>query len=574
MDQTAPRSPQRRQFLRTAAGTTAGMASWLALGKPPAFAQKRELTFLSWNHFVPAADDELRKQAEAFAKANNCTVRVDTVAHLQLPAKIAAEAQSQSGHDMYRSAGADPFLYENLHANVDDVVDKLGKQYGGWYPFCAQMCQTAAGWKAVPWFWVSFPATYNMAHFKKAGFGDSYPKTWAELLSMGKVLKKQGNPVGIPISHCSDAHSTYWSVAWSYGAKVIEADGKTRHQLRQDRSGHRVVQGALQGRDGAGGPVLGRCRQQPLHPLRQGLVDPQSGQSVQRRPRRKRCPSPTISTTTIALQGRRARTRRRPRLSMAIWKFSKNQELAKEFIQFLFRKENYDAWIVASNAFNHPPLRHLADHPIWAKNPKFAMLPKEAEFAHPRGWPAKPSDAVQRIDDNYVMADMLAKSINGMPTKRAMEWAQDQVSRALKGQAEGQLDGRRAPGSGGGRLGGSRPPLAAARVVGAGGGFRLRPHPPCPRVLLVALVAFPFGMAIYFSLSDLLGGLAGRFRRARQLPRDPRQRDLPPDRAELLRLHRDRAHPQDRPRGLARGAPRPARALQAPDPRRRACSRS
>src|SRR6266849_1328838 len=65
-----------------------------------------------------------------------------------------------------------------------------------------------------------------MAHFKKAGF-DHPPKMWDELLKQGKVLKKQGNPVGIPISHCSDAHSTYWSVAWSYGAKVLEADGKT-----------------------------------------------------------------------------------------------------------------------------------------------------------------------------------------------------------------------------------------------------------------------------------------------------------------------------------------------------------
>ena len=49
----------RRQFLATTAGASAGMASWLALGKAPAYAQKRELTFLSWNHFVPAADDEL-----------------------------------------------------------------------------------------------------------------------------------------------------------------------------------------------------------------------------------------------------------------------------------------------------------------------------------------------------------------------------------------------------------------------------------------------------------------------------------------------------------------------------------
>jgi len=49
-----------------------------------------ELTFLSWNHFVPASDDELRKQAEAFGKVANCTVRVDTMAHLQMPTKIAA----------------------------------------------------------------------------------------------------------------------------------------------------------------------------------------------------------------------------------------------------------------------------------------------------------------------------------------------------------------------------------------------------------------------------------------------------------------------------------------------------
>src|SRR5438876_10869071 len=92
--------PTRRQFLSTSAGATAGMASWLALGRAPAFAQKRELTFLSWNHFVPASDDELRKQAETFGKQAGVAVRVDTIAHLQLPAKRAAEAQAQSGHDL------------------------------------------------------------------------------------------------------------------------------------------------------------------------------------------------------------------------------------------------------------------------------------------------------------------------------------------------------------------------------------------------------------------------------------------------------------------------------------------
>jgi multiple sugar transport system substrate-binding protein len=423
----------RRQFLKSSAGASAGVASWLALGQAPAFAQKRELSLLSWNHFVPAADDELRKQAEAFGKQANCTVRVDTMAHLQMPAKVAAEAQSQSGHDMYRAAGADSFLYEHLHANVDDVVDKLGKQYGGWYPFSAEMAQTKSGWKAVPWFWISFPATYNMAHFKKAGF-ENPPKTWAELLSMGKTLKKQGNPVGIAISHCSDAHSTYWSVAWSHGAKVIETDGKTPG-INSDKTAQVIEWYKELFKDAMEPEVLswddasnnrfilsgkGSWIHNPVSPYNAAL--------------KEKMPIADDINHHNSPAGPAGAHSAPPILSLAVWKFSKNQELAKEFIQYLFKKENYDAWIVAGNAFNHPPLRHLADHPIWARNPKFAMLPKEAEFGHPRGWPAKPSDAVQRIDDNYVMADMVAKAVNGMPTKRAMEWAQDQVARAIKGQ--------------------------------------------------------------------------------------------------------------------------------------------
>ena len=58
----------RRRFLQASAGAVAGL-SLTALDRAPALAQKRELTFLSWNHFVPAADDELRRQAEVVQQA-------------------------------------------------------------------------------------------------------------------------------------------------------------------------------------------------------------------------------------------------------------------------------------------------------------------------------------------------------------------------------------------------------------------------------------------------------------------------------------------------------------------------
>ena len=67
------RQTTRRQFLAAAATTGAV----LALDRAPALAQKRELTMLSNNHFVPASDDELRRQAELFGKQAGCAVRVD-----------------------------------------------------------------------------------------------------------------------------------------------------------------------------------------------------------------------------------------------------------------------------------------------------------------------------------------------------------------------------------------------------------------------------------------------------------------------------------------------------------------
>ena len=421
----------RRRFLQASAGAVAGL-SLTALDRAPALAQKRELTFLSWNHFVPAADDELRRQAEVFSKQAGVTVRVDTIAHLQLPTKRAAEAQSQSGHDMLLTGDADPFLFENQLADVGDLVDDLGKKYGGWYPFAAESCQTKSGWKAVPWFWISFPATYNMAHFKKAGL--EYPKTWAELLQHGKSLKKQGNPVGIAISHCADANTTYWSIAWCHGAKVLEADGKTP-AINSDKTAQVIEYYKELYRDAMDPEVLSWDDASNNRGILSGKyswihnpISPYNAALKEKMPIAddiNHHPSPAGPAGTHSA----------PPINMiSVWKFSKNIPLATEFLKFLFQKENYDAWIVAGNAFNHPPLRHLADHPIWARNPKFAMLPKEAEFAHPRGWPAKPNDAVGRIAVNYVLPDMVAKAVNGMPTKRAMEWGQDHVAQAVKGQ--------------------------------------------------------------------------------------------------------------------------------------------
>ena len=54
-------------------------------------------------------------------------------------------------------------LFESQLVDMGPLVETLGKRYGGWYPFAAESAQTGAGWRAVPWYWVAFPATYGVS---------------------------------------------------------------------------------------------------------------------------------------------------------------------------------------------------------------------------------------------------------------------------------------------------------------------------------------------------------------------------------------------------------------------------
>src|SRR5947209_18675427 len=119
----------RRQFLRVTAGGAAGA---LALGRAPAVAQTRELTFLSIASFVPETDKELKRQFEEWGAKNKVKVRLDIIAHLQLQTKKAAEVQSRSGHDLTALGPGlgDADLYQHYLSDLDDVAGGVGPRIG------------------------------------------------------------------------------------------------------------------------------------------------------------------------------------------------------------------------------------------------------------------------------------------------------------------------------------------------------------------------------------------------------------------------------------------------------------
>ena len=118
----------RRGFLRA---TAAGLAGVLALGQPPAAAQERELTMLSFNNFVPQSNEELRRQAAVFSKQHKVKATVDTIAGPQIPQKLAAEVETHAGHDVVVLPRSSPYLFKDRLVTVDALAEELGKREGG-----------------------------------------------------------------------------------------------------------------------------------------------------------------------------------------------------------------------------------------------------------------------------------------------------------------------------------------------------------------------------------------------------------------------------------------------------------
>jgi multiple sugar transport system substrate-binding protein len=424
---------KRREFLQVSASGLAGMASILALRQSPASAQQRELTMLSWNHFVPASDEKLREQAAAFSKQRGVKVQVDTIAHLQLPSKLASEVQTQSGHDIVYLQRSQSYLFKKHLVPLDELAEGLGNTHGGWYDFARDYSYVDGRWVALYWFFGTFPGLYNKKHFDEAGLPT--PDTWDDLLQAGRVLKKRGHPVGIAISHCNDANTTFWSILWSHGGKVAEADGKTvamrSPEMRATLEYYKALYDetmtneVLSWDDASNNRcvVSGHCS---------WIHNPISAYETARSKNMPIHHEIFLHSTPAGPAGRYWGIGGG---TLGIWSFSKQIDLAKEFLAYLMAEENYSAWIVASDGFNHPALRSYENHPIWQQNPKFTFLPKEGQYGRPRGWPAKPNEFIQIIEDSFILPDMVAKAVTGTPIDQAIQWGEDLVRKVLEGKA-------------------------------------------------------------------------------------------------------------------------------------------
>ena len=431
----------RRKFLQNTAITTGGLAGILATGIAPATAQERELKMLTNSHFVPSSDVELARQLAEFGKAAGVKTRLDRVAHLQLPAVMAGEVQGQKGHDMLNVGNSNPHLYSKHLENLDDLYEKVGNAGGGF-------TTTGVGkgrdghYKAIPWFFISFPLALRTDLIGE--IGEELPDTWDDVHRIGAKLKKKGHPLGIQLSHANDANNILNGILWSYGSKMVEEDSTTvAINSKETVEAFKFVKALYN--DAMTSEVLAWDDRNNNVCLNSGkcsmILNPVSAYRSAIKAKTKIPGTDELVhhaiNHIIPPKGPAGRHMSASFQALGVWKFAKEKELAKEFIAFHFEKENANKHLTASAGYNQPVLTANALHPLYASNSKYYFAPFIGWYTHAQGWPGVPTAAVQTIADQFLLPDaMAACALGKVSAEDAVSKLEKQAKRIYKRAAK------------------------------------------------------------------------------------------------------------------------------------------
>ena len=416
----------RRGFLRIGGTALAGV-----LGGAPASWAARELGILTAVNYAPTSDVKLDELGKRFGKAAGVTVRINHVQSVQMPAKLSAELMARSGHDIMSLEMHYPWLFQPGLVDVSDIAGELAHKHGEWYPLLKEHAQVKGQWLGIPLLYTSFPGSHRIDLFEKVG--ERAPDTWEDLLRAGRKLKKLGHPVGFAISQTTDSVTTVYSILWCFGAKDVAEDGKTITINSKETEAAVEYMRALY-TDAMDPAVLSWDNASNNQWLNSGvgswIHNPISHYVVAKEKKMPVAEQTGFHPSPAGPAGRH--TVGVPR-SLGIWKFSKNVDVAREFLRWFYEPAQYHEWVMSGDNYNHPVWRDMENHPVWDIDPKYKPLRSVIQYSHLYGWPAPPDERIQLVTNSYIIPNMVAKVVtNAAKPKEAIAWAETEIKRTVE----------------------------------------------------------------------------------------------------------------------------------------------
>ncbi|MBS0524197.1 MAG: extracellular solute-binding protein [Proteobacteria bacterium] len=424
----------RRNLLKGAGG----IAAILASGSGPALAQEKNVHWLRWTDFVPASDALLKgKVVQEAKKQLGINLKMETVNANDLQSRITSAIQSGTGADVIMAFSNWPQLYADSVVDVGDLAQEIGNAQGGFYDVSKQIATVGNKWIGVPWTVGGGLISWRVSWFKEAGY-DKFPETWDTFREAGKKLKAKGRPIGQTAGHTfGDAPGWWYPFLWSFGGKEVEADGKTVVLNSKETVESIKFAVALWKETMDEGGLAWDDTNNNRAFLSGTISATNNGASIYIEAKKKPDVYQTEKGTPMFKDIQHAPIPKGPAgqynspgvFTDMLMSYSKNQPAAKEFIRWMHSPKVFGEWFTSQQGYSSGATKMWEKDKVWDIDPvlaPFKDLPNNGRLV---GYAGPPNRKAAEVVTKYIVVDMYAKAIQGMPAEEAAKWAHGEAAK-------------------------------------------------------------------------------------------------------------------------------------------------
>ncbi len=413
-------STSRRDFLKAAAASAAGVTVGAGWRPRAASAKPAQITFMHESSYVKEFDDHFknvlipRYQKETGIKINYEIVAAGGAALPRLISVVESKAPVDVAWVQLE------YLYRDALLDVSDIAEEVGKQQGGWYPEIKNLSRWEGKWKSVPFGNIGQVMVFRRDWFDEQGF-HTFPDTWEEFLEAGTRLKKAGHPYGMSMGHgYADNNSWLLPLLWSQGAQVVDKDGKTIH-LDSAETARAVDYVRKLYKDACLDDCLGWTDPSNNKAFLTNQIScTNNATSILLSAKRDLPAMGKVTDQALNPKGPKGRFHSLVPVTHGIFKHTPDPEAAKHFLRWLMDPKQVAGWYAAGFMY-YAPFLHAYDHsPEWDKEPRFKPDQKVLETGKLVSWPAPADRKAGEVVSKWIVIDMFAKACTGASTKQVI----------------------------------------------------------------------------------------------------------------------------------------------------------
>ena len=432
----------RRKLLKVSGASTmvagSGLAGILTSGRAPAYAQGTALHWLKFVDFVPVSDQLLKGTLkDECRKALGISLTVETINGDGVQARITSAIQAKTGPDIMMAVNNWPQLYADSVSDVSDVAEEVGKAQGDYFDTPRAVANDGKRWIAMPFTIVGVLLVNRTSWFAEEGIApEKFPTTWEDFRATGKKLKAKNRPLGQTLAHAfGDGPAFWYPYLWSWGGKEVEPDGKTivlnskeTIELVKFAAGFwkdAYDEGGMSWDDAGNNRAF----------LSNTISSTSNGASIYLLARSK--PDNYMSDTDKPLKddcfhaplpgGPAGQFSYHVPLSNLVPSYGTNQKAAKEFLRWFHSTEVYDTWFTSQQGFSVGATKMWENNKVWKVDPVMAPFRTAAESGRFAGYAGPAGRAAAETISKFIVVDMYAKAVQGMPAEEAVKWAHSEL---------------------------------------------------------------------------------------------------------------------------------------------------